>query len=278
VKVANLAGRAALISPDRRALDIAAASGGRFSDDPQRLFDDWSAFLDWAATADMTSATSYNDRDLGAPVPRPRQIFAIGINYTEHAAEAGYPPSSMPVTFTKFPTCLTGPFVEVTLPTATVDWEVELVAVIARDARAVSRDDAWSYVAGLMVGQDLSERTSQLAGAKPQFSLAKSFRDFGPTGPWLVTPDVLTDKNDLAISCALSGQVMQESRTSLLVYDIPELITRLSGVCSLNPGDLIFTGTPAGVGNARTPRRFLRPGDELVSSIEGLGEMRQTFR
>lgn len=204
-------------------------------------------------------------------------MFAIGINYAEHAEEAGYPPESLPVTFTKFASCLTGPVAQVLLPTATVDWEVEMVAVIGSLAEHVTREAAWDHVAGVTVGQDLSERTSQLTGAKPQFSLAKSYPGFGPTGPWLVTPDELPDRDDLAISCRLEGETMQESRTSALLYDLPELITRLSSVCPLRPGDLIFTGTPAGVGNARSPQRFLNDGNTLTSTIEGIGTITQTF-
>ncbi len=217
-------------------------------------------------------------RLLGAPVPHPTQVFAIGINYAEHAKEAGYSPDAMPVTFTKFPTCLTGPDSDVVLPTDTVDWEVEAVVAISRDAEHVHRDQAWDFVAGLTVGQDLSERTAQLAGSKPQFSLAKSYPGFGPTGPWLVTPDELDDPDDLAIWCQLDGQTVQESRTSCMIYDIPELITRLSAVCPLLPGDLIFTGTPAGVGNARSPKRFLQPGNVLRGGLEGVGTITQHFQ
>jgi 2-keto-4-pentenoate hydratase/2-oxohepta-3-ene-1,7-dioic acid hydratase in catechol pathway len=132
-------------------------------------------------------------------------------------------------------------------------------------------------VAGLTVGQDLSERTVQLAGPAPQFSLGKSFPGFAPTGPWLVTPDELPDRGDLVLGCAVNGESVQKGRTRDLVFSVPELIARLSAVLPLLPGDLIFTGTPAGVGGARNPRRFLTVGDELVSSIDGIGQMRHQF-
>lgn len=276
VRFANLAGRAVVVVGDR-ALDVERESGGRFSSDSQAAFADWAGFTAWAAGL-SGEGEPFAAEQLGAPVPRPGQVFAIGVNYAEHAAEAGYPAEAMPVTFTKFPSCLSGPVTEVELPTDTVDWEVELVVVIGATANRVSRDDAWGYIAGLTVGQDLSERTGQLQGGKPQFSLAKSHRGFGPTGPWLVTPDEFADPSNLEIGCSVSGEQMQLSRTSQLVYDVPELIARLSGVCELSPGDIIFTGTPAGVGNARTPKRFLRAGDVLTSEIEGIGSLVQTFR
>ncbi|CAN5677184.1 fumarylacetoacetate hydrolase family protein [soil metagenome] len=277
MRFANLAGRLVLVTPDDLAVDVEAASDGRFGAEPQSAFDDWDALVTWASAADLTAGTAFTSDALGPPVPRPAQVFAIGINYAEHAEEAGYPSESLPVTFTKFASCLTGPVAEVALPTTTVDWEVEMVVVIGRTASRTPRERGWDHVAGVTVGQDLSERTGQLLGAKPQFSLAKSYPGFGPTGPWLVTPDELPDRDDLAISCRLDDQTMQESRTSALVYDVPELVARLSSVCTLLPGDLVFTGTPAGVGNARTPKLFLTPGSTLTSSIEGIGTITQTF-
>jgi 2-keto-4-pentenoate hydratase/2-oxohepta-3-ene-1,7-dioic acid hydratase in catechol pathway len=276
VRVANLRGRAALVD-GTRALDVAAASGGRFGPEPQSLFEDWRGFREWASGASVDEGLPYSRKDLGAPVPQPGQVFAIGVNYAAHASEAGYPPDAMPVVFTKFPSCISGPDTTVVLPGPTVDWEVELVIVIGSVTRGVTRQRAWDHVAGLMVGQDLSERTMQMQGARPQFSLAKSFPGFGPTGPYLTTVDELDDPSDLGISCSVSGEVMQSARTSSMVYDVPELIQRLSSVCTLRPGDLIFSGTPAGVGNARVPKRFLGERDELVSRIDGLGELETRF-
>lgn len=276
MRIANLAGRAALIT-DARAVDIATASAGRFGPDPQTLFDDWDAFTAWAVGADASASVPFDPSALGAPVPSPRQVFAIGLNYAEHAAEAGYPPDSMPVTFTKFPSSIVGQDAVVELPAGNVDWEVELVVVIGRSGHRLTRENAWDHVAGLTIGQDLSERITQLQGSAPQFSLGKSFPGFGPTGPWLVTPDELADRDDLAISCSLSGEGMQSSRTSMMLYDVPELLVRLSAVCPLLPGDLIFSGTPSGIGNRRTPPRFIRPDDVLVSEIEGIGTLTTRF-
>jgi 2-keto-4-pentenoate hydratase/2-oxohepta-3-ene-1,7-dioic acid hydratase in catechol pathway len=266
------------VTEDGAGVDVAVASGGRFGPDPQALFADWAAFAAWARSAEAAPDLRFTTEQLGPPVPRPPQVFAIGVNYREHADEAGYPPDSAPVTFTKFPACLTGADAVVTLPTDTVDWEVELVVVIGREARAVQRADAWDHVAGLTVGQDLSERTAQLEGSRPQFSLAKSHEGFGPTGPWLVTPDELRGPDDLAISCRLGDEQLQGSRTSRMIYDVPELIARLSAVLPLLPGDIVFSGTPSGIGNARTPKRFLTAGDELISEIEGIGSIRTRFQ
>lgn len=284
MRVANLGGRAVVVTA-AGAVDVADASGGRFGPDPQSLFDDWPAFADWAATmadaggrAVSESSAPFDVSALGAPVPRPRQVFAIGLNYAEHAAEAGYPPDAMPVTFTKFPSSIVGPDAVVELPEGHVDWEVELVIVIGRAGHRLDRDSAWDHVAGVTIGQDLSERITQLQGSAPQFSLGKSFPGFGPTGPWLVTPDELSDRDDLALSCAVSGEGMQSSRTSMMLYDVPELLVRLSAVCTLLPGDLVFSGTPAGIGNRRTPPRFLQPDDVLVSEIEGIGTLETRFR
>lgn len=276
MRIANVEGRLALITPEETAVDVAAASDGRFGPDPMSAFEVWEAFVEWASTVEGPGG-AFEPGELGSPVPRPRQVFAIGVNYREHADEAGYPPDSLPVTFTKFPSSLTGPDAIVVLPEGNVDWEVELVVVVGRGGHLIAPEDAWDHVAGMTIGQDLSERVAQLEGPRPQFSLAKSHPGFSPTGPWLVTTDEFDDPADLAISCALDGEVMQDSRTSRMIYDIPELIARLSAVVSLLPGDLIFTGTPSGIGNARTPKRFLHSGETLVSTIEGIGHITTRF-
>jgi 2-keto-4-pentenoate hydratase/2-oxohepta-3-ene-1,7-dioic acid hydratase in catechol pathway len=220
----------------------------------------------------------FDAAELGAPVPRPAQLFAIGLNYREHALEAGLGVPGRPMVFTKFPVAIAGPVTTVELPPGDNDWEVELVAVIGRRADHVPAEQAWSHIAGLTAGQDLSERRSQLAGPAPaQYSLAKSFRGFAPIGPVVVTPDEFPDPDDLAVRCTLNGETVQEARTGDMIFGIAELVAYLSAVLTLLPGDLIFTGTPPGVGAARTPPRFLKAGDVLVSSIEGIGRIRQDF-
>ncbi|MEJ2870761.1 fumarylacetoacetate hydrolase family protein [Actinomycetospora sp. OC33-EN08] len=273
MRIANLRGRLVLVVEDR-ALDVETASAGRFSADPQAVYERWQEFLDWASTADPGRAEPFEHRDLGAPVPRPSQVLAIGLNYRDHAAESGFALPDAPTVFTKFVSSFTGPYDDVVLAGPTVDWEVELVAVLGRTARRVPAERGWDYIAGLTAGQDLSERTVQGAGPAPQFSLGKSFPGFGPTGPWLVTPDEFADRDDIALGCAVNGESMQKGRTSDLVFTVPQLVAELSAVLELRPGDVIFTGTPAGVGAGRNPKRFLAAGDELVTTVEGIGTMR----
>jgi 2-keto-4-pentenoate hydratase/2-oxohepta-3-ene-1,7-dioic acid hydratase in catechol pathway len=158
-----------------------------------------------------------------------------------------------------------------------VDWEVELTAVIGKTARNVTERDGWSYVAGLTIGQDISERRLQMASPAPQFSLAKSLPGFSPMGPDLVTVDEFDNPDDLALSCEINGESVQDGRTLDLIFSVPRLIEYLSALLPLYPGDVIFTGTPSGVGMGRSPQRWLQNGDVLVSRIEGIGEIRQTF-
>ncbi|MGW3487775.1 fumarylacetoacetate hydrolase family protein [Streptomyces sp. NPDC001054] len=278
MRIANLSGRLSLIV-DGTAVDVEQASDGLFSADPQAVYARWAEFRAWAAGAGLPAGTAFKDSELGAPAPAPRQILAIGLNYREHAAESGFEaPEGLPPVFTKFVTSLSGPVSEVKLPgNGKTDWEVELVAVIGERAENVSEADAWKHVAGLAAGQDISERVVQLAGPAPQFSLGKSYPGFAPVGPWLVTPDEFENPDDLALGCAVNGEEVQNSRTRDLIFSVPALISRLSAVLPLLPGDVLFTGTPAGVGLGRDPQRWLHAGDELVSTIEGIGELRQTF-
>ncbi|MEU4237372.1 fumarylacetoacetate hydrolase family protein [Actinoplanes sp. NPDC026619] len=230
----------------------------------------------WAAGT-QAAGKPVSDEELGPPVPQPRQVFAVALNYRPHAAEAGFQPPEEPLIFTKFPSCIAGPVTEVTLPPGKPDWEIEVVAVIGRGGYAIPREQAWTAVAGLTVGQDLSERASQLRGTPAQFSLGKSFPGFGPIGPVTVTPDEFDDRDDLGFECRLGDEVVQHGRTSQMIFPVDDLVARISAVCPLLPGDLIFTGTPAGVGNRRNPPRYLQPGETLVSRVDGIGEIRQTF-
>jgi 2,4-didehydro-3-deoxy-L-rhamnonate hydrolase len=280
LRVASLYGRLTLVT-DAGIVDVATASDGHFAADPQLIYTRWAELAQWVREAPpIPSARSFDLADLDSPVPAPSQVFAIGLNYAEHAAESGFDrPSGHPPVFTKFPACITGPGGDVALPPGgNTDWEVELVAVIGRHADHVQAGNAWDHVAGLTIGQDLSERKLQLAGPSPQFSLGKSYPRFGPVGPWVVSLDELPDPDDLRLGCAINGEVVQDSRTSALIFPVPDLIAKLSAVTPLRPGDLIFTGTPPGVGLGRSPQRWLQPGDVLTSFIEHIGEMRHTFR
>jgi 2,4-diketo-3-deoxy-L-fuconate hydrolase len=271
VKIANLDDRAVVVFGDRVA-DVAEASGGRFGPDLMSLYDDWSAFVDFAPG--ITAGTAPLDETaLRCPVPAPRQVFAIGLNYRSHAEESGMDLPGVPATFTKFPTSLAGPFDDIPLVGGTVDWEVELVAVVGARAEGVTEADAWSHIAGLTVGQDISDRHLQFA-AGAQFSLGKSRPGYGPMGPCVVTPDELPDPDDLALGCSVDGETVQDARTSDLIFGVPRLVAELAAVLPLLPGDVIFTGTPAGVGVTRTPARFLRPGEVVETWIEGIGTIR----
>jgi 2,4-diketo-3-deoxy-L-fuconate hydrolase len=273
MRVARVSGRLSLLVGNG-AVDVHAASDGRFPADPDAVFDQWDELREWAAARGNHGAEPYSRDQLGAPVLNPKQVFAIGLNYRDHAAESGVAVPSAPAVFTKFATCLTGPYDTVQLPSDKVDWEVELVVVIGRRAWQVSEESAWSHVAGLTVGQDLSERAVQLVGPAPQFSLGKSYPGFGPIGPAIVTSDELADPDDLSLICALDEELLQKGRTRDMVFSVSELIARLSAVCPLLPGDVIFTGTPPGVGMARTPARYLTGDTTLVSAIDGIGELR----
>jgi 2-keto-4-pentenoate hydratase/2-oxohepta-3-ene-1,7-dioic acid hydratase in catechol pathway len=276
MKFANLNHRLTLVCPDGSGLDVARASNDRFPADPQHVFTRWDELCAWAQ-GQSSGDLDIDASQLHAPVPRPGQVFAIGLNYVAHAAESRLDVPSTPPVFTKFVSSLSGPVTDVVHPGGRVDWEVELVAVVGRGGHRISETDAWSHLAGLMVGQDISERELQLAGAPPQFSLGKSYPGFAPTGPWVVTADELRDPDDLELACSINGEQVQKGRTSEMVFSVSELVARLSAVTPLSPGDLIFTGTPAGVGIGREPQRFLSVGDELTSWIEGIGELRQTF-
>ena len=270
MRFGNLGGRAALLS-DEGAIDVAEASNGRFGPDPAGVLDHWDEFRD-AAASFGARPVPFDQTMLGPPSPAPRQVFAIGLNYASHASEAGMELPTVPAVFTKFPASLGGPFDDVVLSGEMVDWEVELVVAMGARAHKVPEAEAWDYVAGLTVGQDISDRMVQFA-AGGQFSLGKSFTTYGPTGPWMVTPDEVENPDDLALGCSIDGVTVQEDRTSGLVFGVPRLLAELSQVVDLLPGDLVFTGTPAGVGIVQQPPRFLSPGETITSWVEGIGSI-----
>lgn len=277
MRIANHHGRAVLQHGDSW-YDVEAVTEGQYSSDPRTLVGQLDQLAEWKETAQLNGAHAVDIERFGPPVPDPVQIFAIGLNYRAHAEETGSEIPDYPVVFTKFQTSIAGSTDEVKLPADTVDWEAELVVVIGKEAHQVEPADALSYVAGYMNGQDFSERRLQNRGAKPQFSLAKSYPGFSPVGPYLVTLDELADPNDLAITTTLvkdggETELAQNSRTSDLIFDVPTLVSELSKVVKLVPGDLIFTGTPSGVGLGRTPKMFLQPGWRVQTEIEGLGRM-----
>ncbi|MYV99231.1 fumarylacetoacetate hydrolase [Streptomyces sp. SID3343] len=221
-----------------------------------------------AATAALRWLPLDLDR-LQAPVPRPGQVFGVGLNFHSHLVEGGRAGEHpLPLTFTKFPSSVTGPYDDVEIPFDGVDYEVELVLVIGRHADRIAAADAWDHVAGVTVGQDLSARGVQQGG---QLSLAKSFRGFAPIGPWVRTVDELADRDKLGLRCHVDGELLQDGSTADMVHTVPELLAFLSTVTALRPGDIVFTGTPSGVGFFRDPQRFLRAGDVVRSEIDGVG-------
>jgi 2-keto-4-pentenoate hydratase/2-oxohepta-3-ene-1,7-dioic acid hydratase in catechol pathway len=204
-------------------------------------------------------------------VPEPRKVFGIGLNYRSHAAESAMELPPAPLTFTKFPSCLVGPHADVVLSGTTVDWEVELVVAIGTGGRNISEADAWQHVAGLTLGQDISDRTVQLTGKPPQFSLGKSFDTFGPIGPALVSVDSFPDRDAIELWCDVDSERKQHATTADLIFPVGHLVSYLSGICTLEPGDLIFTGTPDGVGMASG--RFLVAGEVVRSGAAVIGEL-----
>lgn len=178
-----------------------------------------------------------------------------------------------PMVFTKFVSSLCGPNDEVPVRGETTDFEAELVVVLGTSARDVTPDEALGAVAGYCVGQDFSERTLQRRGATPQYSLAKSYRNFTPIGPWLTTADDIPDPNALGISCRVNDVEYQNSTTGDMIFSVATVVSYLSTIVELRPGDLVFTGTPHGVGQGQNPPVFLKPGDRVVTAIERLGQI-----
>ena len=273
-RLLNVDGRAALESGGQW-FDLAALSGDPLLSDPMAAVarsDELHDLTDRCAGA--VAGGPVDGARLGAPVPTPRQVFGIGLNYRDHADESGMDLPPAPLTFTKFPSCIVGPHDDVPLSGALVDWEVEIVAVIGTETSAVPVDRAWGAVAGLMLGQDISDRGVQLTGSPAQFCLGKSFAAYGPTGPALVSVDSFEDPDDIGLWCEVAGERMQEGQSRQLIFTIPTLVAYLSSITVLSPGDLIFTGTPSGVGMASG--RFLAPGELLVSGAEVIGELANT--
>ncbi len=209
-----------------------------------------------------------------APVPNPPRIFGIGVNYAEHAAESGTRMRDVPTVFLVLSSAVVGPGAEVVLPpnSAAVDYEAELAVVIGKAGHRIAANEWEEHVFGYTIMNDVSARDVQRATS--QWSLAKSFPTFAPMGPWVVTKDEIADPHRLGISLTIGGERLQDSNTSQMIYKIPALIEYLSGIVPLVVGDVISTGTPAGVGMGRTPQRWLKAGDEMIIAIEGIGELR----
>ena len=209
-----------------------------------------------------------------APIPRPPKIICVGLNYRDHAAEAKMQIPDVPTIFSKFPTSIIGPGDPIILPKNSTrpDYEAELAFVIGQGGRYIPKDRWQEHVFGYLNLNDVSARDYQMATS--QWMMGKTFDTFCPIGPWIVSADEIADPHNLDISITVNGEVLQKSNTRELIFGIPDLIEHLSGVFTLEPGDIVSTGTPSGVGFARQPPRYLRAGDETVVRVQGLGELR----
>lgn len=268
--LANVDGRAALVA-DGHWYDLETVSGGELGPDPMAAL----AVPDRLAalTADLDEHepnAALAPASLGPPVPRPRNVFAIGLNYQAHADEGSMAVPDNPLVFTKFPSCLVGPTTDIELRSDVVDYEGELVVVIGRGGKDIERSAAWDHIVGLTVGQDVSDRAVQFAASPPHFDLGKSFDTFGPIGPVMVSPDSV-ERDHLRIVTEVNGEVRQDGATDQLIFDIPTLVSYLSRVTTLATGDLIFTGTPEGIGAAQG--KFLADGDVVTTRIDGIGTL-----
>lgn len=233
----------------------------------------------WESTAAAAEGTerALDEVDLAPVVPAPGKVLCLGLNYANHIKEMGHELPEWPTVFAKFADTLTGPRDTILLPRESerVDWEVELAFVIGRPARRVSEADAPACIAGFTVLNDVSMRDWQRRTS--QFLQGKMFEASTPVGPALVTPDEVDGAADLALRCEVDGEVMQEARTSDLLFGPAHLVAYLSQITTLRPGDIVSTGTPGGVGAGRTPPVFLSAGQVLTTTIEGLGTLRNTF-
>ncbi len=268
---ANIDNRACLVRGDNF-YDLNRVSQDAIGSDPMSALSDIDALRQVSSTLTNNEPDgSLSDAKLGAPVPKPRNSFGVGLNYKDHAEESKMDLPESPVIFSKFPSCIAGPFDDVELRATSGDYEAELVVVIGRITRDITAEDAWEHVAGVTAGQDISDRRLQLGARPPQFGLGKSRDTYGPTGPLLVSPDSFANVDDLQLTCEINGDRRQDARTSSLIFDVPYLVSYLSEVMTLVPGDLIFTGTPSGVG--MPDKRFLVAGDVITTTVEGVGTM-----
>jgi 2-keto-4-pentenoate hydratase/2-oxohepta-3-ene-1,7-dioic acid hydratase in catechol pathway len=267
--------RPAVLSDPGTLIDLAAADPALAADPRALLSGDRIARLAAvAAQAPETARIPLAGVTLAAPVPRPEKIICIGLNYRDHAEETGEPLPSRPTVFAKFPNALTGPYAPIVIPEASsaVDYEAELGVVIGRRARAVPEAEALSVVGGYLAFNDVSARDVQHWSS--QWTLGKTFDSFAPAGPFLVTADEVPDPQKLAIETRVNGVTRQHSSTANMIFTVARLIAILSSVMTLEPGDIIATGTPGGIGAAQDPPRFLAGGDVVEVDIEGIGCLR----
>jgi 2,4-diketo-3-deoxy-L-fuconate hydrolase len=272
LRFASRNGRAHLVvGADHRLVDLETVSGGKFSSEPIDAFRRWKELRAFAATVPEDSGDICDMHSLDAPSPWPTQVFGIGLNYRSHAEESGLPIPTSPLTFAKYSSSIAHGDADIPLGGSSIDWEVELVVVIADGGRNIAHENAWDHVAGIAVGQDISDRALQFASQPPQFSLGKSRKNYSPFGPWLIDAADVPERDALHMTCTLNGETVQDTSTDDLIFSVSDIISYLSEIVQLLPGDVIYTGTPGGVGVSRQPAVFLKPGDVLVSTIDGIG-------
>jgi 2-keto-4-pentenoate hydratase/2-oxohepta-3-ene-1,7-dioic acid hydratase in catechol pathway len=263
-----------LLLPDGRRIDASSA----FDDYNEKFFETGGLgrLADWAASHAATAPVVPESERLGSAIARPSKIICIGLNYSDHAKESGMQVPAEPVVFFKSTTALTGPDDGLQIPHASekTDWEVELGVVIGKTARRVSEAEAMDHVAGFILHNDYSERAWQLERGG-QWVKGKSADTFAPLGPWLATRDEISDPHNLRLWLKINGETKQDGNSSNLIFKIPFLVHYLSQFMTLLPGDLISTGTPAGVGLGFNPPQYLRAGDVIELGIDGLGTQRQ---
>ncbi len=282
MRFANLQGRGVIVVAGSdgtdHAIDIERVTDGHLTNDPM-VYTDLAHHGEIAAAVASTAPAEWPVLDLallGAPVPRPPKGLGVGLNYRTHAIESGREFPTEPHFFGKTNNCVAGPFDDVVAPSGRheIDFEAEVVIAFGRTCKHATLDDAWSYIAGVTAGQDISDRGEQFRLPIKQFTIAKSYDTFGPIGPFLVTPDSFPDRDALDLTGVVSGEVMQSANTSDLIFSIPALIAWLTRFMTFGPGDLVWTGTPGGVGEARSPQRYLLDGDVIETTVSGVGTMR----
>ena len=269
---ANINDRSALVMGENF-YDLAMISDDAVSSDPMKAIQNSDLLHHYAAQlGNYESSGLIAEANVCAPIPRPGNSFGVGLNYQLHVEEAASKTPSTPMVFTKFPSCISGPTDDVVMRSDECDYEGELLVVIGKNGKGIAKEEAWSHILGLSVGQDFSDRGVQYKDQPAQFNLGKSFDTFGPIGPYLVSIDSFVNPGDLEIRTTVNGQVRQSDRTLNMIFDIPTLISYISSITSLAVGDIIFSGTPEGVGFRNGS--FLKDGDIVETTIEGIGTMR----
>ncbi len=272
LRFGSIGGRAhAFFGDDRQphAVDIERALG--LPADPMQCIGHWDELRSRLDELANSASRQVDLTELDCPVPRPSQLFAVGLNYRKHAEEMNSQIPSQPLIFAKFPSSLNSPTGPVKIVGDTCDYESEVVVVIAKGGRDIPVGEAWNHIAGLCAGQDVSDRGLQYAGAPPQFSLGKSRLGFSPIGPWVGDVREHPRRDTLAIGCSVNGEIRQNTEIHDMIFSIDKVVSFLSSIVELRSGDVIYTGSPSGVGHGMKPPKYLQPGDVIETTLEGVG-------